>query len=213
MASQSFAHGHSSRSSGAGCMGWRSRIHLLTQIDRSQQSAAMQQGSDPHTARVRSVSESTGACESTPAAGDCKRELLPRAAPSSQRWHSGIARQGHSRVRVAQVADAMRVRAWVAPRVASGDRAASKGKSAGGASFGKRRVEQEHRCAAPHARLPQLPRLHNWSRLRGFRSSRADDSNISSPPGGEMRTALAKNSDRPWCVCACAQVGWAPGMG
>jgi hypothetical protein len=48
----------------------------------------MQKGSDPHTARVRSVSESTGACESTPAAGDCKRELLPRAAPSSQRWHS-----------------------------------------------------------------------------------------------------------------------------
>ena len=75
-------------------------------------------------------------------------------------------------MRVGQVADAMRVRAGVAPRVASGDPAASKGKSAGGASFGKRRVEREERCAAPHAR-----------------------------------------SDRPWCVCACAQVGWAPGMG
>ena len=110
-------------------------------------------GSDPHTARVRSVSESTGACESTPAAGDCKRELLPRAAPRSQRWHSGIARQGHSRVRVAQVADAMRVTAAVAPRVASGDPAASKGKSAGGASFGKRRVGREERCAATHARF------------------------------------------------------------
>eukprot|EP01047_Picozoa_sp_COSAG01_P142954 COSAG01_NODE_74395_length_214_cov_144.078261_1_plen_45_part_10 len=43
-------------------------------------------------------------------------------------------------MRVAQVADAMRVTAAVAPRVASGDPAASKGKSAGGASFGKRRV-------------------------------------------------------------------------
>jgi hypothetical protein len=30
--------------------------------------------SDPHTARVRSVSESTGACESTPAAGDCRNK-------------------------------------------------------------------------------------------------------------------------------------------
>eukprot|EP01047_Picozoa_sp_COSAG01_P058278 COSAG01_NODE_6846_length_3471_cov_17.654804_5_plen_72_part_01 len=40
-------------------------------------------------------------------------------------------------MRVGQVADAMRVRAGVAPRVASGDPAASKGKSAGGASFGK----------------------------------------------------------------------------
>eukprot|EP01047_Picozoa_sp_COSAG01_P023664 COSAG01_NODE_1439_length_10302_cov_21.631775_4_plen_81_part_01 len=59
-----------------------SRIHLLTQIDRSQQSAAMQQGSD---------------CNS-----------------------------------LGQVADAMRVRAGVAPRMASGDRAASKGKPAGG---------------------------------------------------------------------------------
>ena len=115
-----------------------SRIHLLTQIDRSQQSAAMQKGSDPHTARVRSVSESTGACESTPAAGDCKRELLPRAAPRSQRWHSGMARQGHSRMRVGQVADAIRVRAGAAPRVASGDPAASKGKSAGGASYTSR---------------------------------------------------------------------------
>jgi hypothetical protein len=90
------------------------------------------------TARVRSVSKSTGAgaCESTTlAAGDCKRELLRRAAPRSQRWHSGIARQGQSRMRVGQVASAMRVRAGVAPRVASGDRAASKGKYAGEASF------------------------------------------------------------------------------
>eukprot|EP01047_Picozoa_sp_COSAG01_P030874 COSAG01_NODE_2168_length_8243_cov_2.796442_1_plen_235_part_10 len=45
------AHGSLSR----GKMFRPSRIHLLTQIDRSQQSAAMQQGSDPHTARVRSV--------------------------------------------------------------------------------------------------------------------------------------------------------------
>ena len=37
----------------------------------------------------------------------------------------------------------MRVRAGVAPRVASGDPAGAKGKSAGGASFGKRRVERE----------------------------------------------------------------------
>ena len=50
-------------------------------------------------------------------------------------------------MRVGQVADAMRVRAGVAPRVASGDRAASKGKSAGGCSSFKRRVEREHRCA------------------------------------------------------------------
>ena len=125
----------------------------------------MQKGSDPHTARVRSVSESTGACESTPAAGDCKRELLPRAAPRSQRWHSGIARQGHSRMRVGQVADAMRVRAGVAPRVASGDRAASKGKPAGGCSSFKRRVEREERCAAPHAltALGACVRARRWA--------------------------------------------------
>jgi hypothetical protein len=66
----------------------------------------------------------------------------------------------------------MRVRAGVSPHMASGDPAASKGKYAGEASFGKRRVGREERCAAPHAR-----------------------------------------SDRPWCVCTCAQVGWAPGMG
>jgi hypothetical protein len=51
----------------------------------------------------------------------------------------------------------MRVRAGVAPRVASGDPAASKGKSAGGASFGKRRVGREERCAATHASL-----VHFW---------------------------------------------------
>jgi hypothetical protein len=66
----------------------------------------------------------------------------------------------------------MRVRTGVAPRVASGDRATSKGKSAGGCSSFKRRVEREERCAAPHVFF-----------------------------------------DRPWCVCACAQVGWALGMG
>ena len=137
----------------------RSISALLTQIDQPD-GFRTQQGSDPHTARVRSVSESIGACESTPAAGDCKRELLPRAAPRSQRWHSGIARQGHSRVRVAQVADAMRVTAAVAPHMASGDPAASKGKSAGGASFGKRRVGQEERCATPHARPPPAHPVH-----------------------------------------------------
>jgi hypothetical protein len=37
-------------------------------------------GSDPHTARVRSVSESTGACVRLHAAGDCKRESLPNVS-------------------------------------------------------------------------------------------------------------------------------------
>ena len=50
---------------------------LLTQIDRSQQSAAMQQGSDPHTARVRSVSESTGACMRPHAVRLQERVLAP----------------------------------------------------------------------------------------------------------------------------------------
>ena len=140
---------------------------LLTQIDQPD-GFRTQQGSDPHTARVRSVPESAGACESTPAAGDCKRELLPRAAPRSQRWHSGMARQGHSRMRVGQVADAMRVRAGVAPRVASSDPAASKGKSAGGASFGKRRVGQEERCAAPHARAQHFRRIRLQVEHRGY---------------------------------------------
>ena len=63
-----------------------------------------------------------------------------------------MARQGHSRMRVGQVASAMRVAAAVAPRMASGDPAGAKGKSAGGASFGKRRVGQEERCTATHAR-------------------------------------------------------------
>ena len=48
--------------------------------------------------------------------------------------HPRMGRRGPSRVRPGQVADAMRVRAGVAPRVASGDRAASKGKPAGGCS-------------------------------------------------------------------------------
>jgi hypothetical protein len=68
-------------------------------------------------------------------------------------------------MRVGQVTSAMRVRAGVAPRVASGDPAASKGKSAGGASFGKRRVGREERCAATHA---ARPRYHcSWKKLRG----------------------------------------------
>ena len=40
-------------------------------------------------------------------------------------------------MRVGQVKSDMRVRAGVAPRVASGDPAGAKGKAAGGASFGK----------------------------------------------------------------------------
>jgi hypothetical protein len=72
------AHSHSIRRR----LSWRSRIHLLTQIDRSQQSAAMQQGSDPHTARVRSVSESTGACMRPHSAGDCKRRVLAPGGPA-----------------------------------------------------------------------------------------------------------------------------------
>eukprot|EP01047_Picozoa_sp_COSAG01_P001671 COSAG01_NODE_39_length_33243_cov_28.298558_17_plen_90_part_00 len=50
----------------------------------------------------------------------------------------------------------MRVTAAVAPRMASGDPAASKGKSAGGASFGKRRDGREERCAAPPVFWPIL---------------------------------------------------------
>jgi hypothetical protein len=46
----------------------------------------------------------------------------------------------------------MRVRAGVAPRVEPGDRAASKGKSAGGCSSFKRRVDREERCAAPQGK-------------------------------------------------------------
>ena len=70
-------------------------------------------------------------------------------------------------MRVGQVADAMRVRAGVAPRVASGDPAASKGKSAGGASFGKRRVGQERGAQPPTLDRP-LPILcmQFWSASR-----------------------------------------------
>jgi hypothetical protein len=107
----------------------------------------------------------------------------------------------------------MRVRAGVAPRVASGDRAASKGKSAGGASFGKRRVEQEHRCAAPHALWPHLERLPKSTPHERDSSRYGDDSPLPKVSHGLSPPRLAKNSDRPWCVCACAQVGWAPGMG
>ena len=139
----------------------------------------------PHSAGLISDQPESGPSQSrpvhasrlAPAAGDCKRELLPRAAPRSQRWHSGMARQGHSRMRVGQVADAMRVRAGVAPRVASGDPAASKGKSAGGASFGKRRVGREERCAAPHARAVHVAHLHKSSPPLATCSPCADDSN------------------------------------
>ena len=81
-------------------------------------------------------------------------------------------------MRVGQVADAMRVRAGVAPRVASGDPAASKGKSAGGASFGKRRVGQEERCAAPHARAQHF----RLSRLRASTRCRRADIGEARPP-------------------------------
>ena len=173
----------------------------------------MQKGSDPHTARVRSVSESTGACMRPHSAGDCKRESSPRAAPQLGKMHPRMGRRGPSRVRPGQVADAMRVRAGVAPRVASGDPAASKGKSAGGASFGKRRVGREHRCAAPHVfarRIALLPK----STPHEVDSSRCgDDSPLHQHSHGLSPPRLARNSDRPWCLWACAQVGWAPGMG
>jgi hypothetical protein len=58
-----------------------------------------------------------------------------------------MGRRGQSRVRPVQVASGMRVRAGVAPRVASDDRFASKGKPAGGCSSFKRRVERGHTCA------------------------------------------------------------------
>eukprot|EP01047_Picozoa_sp_COSAG01_P017567 COSAG01_NODE_932_length_12651_cov_50.381741_6_plen_90_part_00 len=52
----------------------------------------------------------------------------------------------------------MRVTAAVAPRMASGDPAASKGKSAGGASFWQEKSWARERCAATHARpLPAHP--------------------------------------------------------
>ena len=82
-------------------------------------------------------------------------------------------------MRVGQVKSGMRVRAGVAPRVASGDPAASKGKSAGGASFGKRRVGREERCAAPHARARHFWLMRNRVHLRGQQlrgvSARAPD--------------------------------------
>jgi hypothetical protein len=48
------------------------------------------------------------------AAGDCKRESSPRAAPQLAKMQSQVGRQGQSRVRPGQVADAMRVRTGVA---------------------------------------------------------------------------------------------------
>ena len=81
--------------------------------------------------------------------------------------HPRMGRRGPSRVRPGQVASGMRVRAGVAPRVASGNPAASKGKSAGGCSSFKRRVEREERCAAPHARA-QPPTLVSALRELGM---------------------------------------------
>jgi hypothetical protein len=107
----------------------------------------------------------------------------------------------------------MRVRAGVAPRVESGDRAASKGKSAGGCSSFKRRVEREERCAAPHVFFQRLPLLHRHSLRVGAASPCVDDSALPQRAVGLSPPRLARNSDRPWCVCTCAQVGWAPGMG
>ena len=173
----------------------------------------MQQGSDPHTARVRSVSESTGACMRPHSAGDCKRESSPRAAPQLGKVHPRMGRRGPSRVRPGQVASAMRVCAGVVLRVASGDRAASKGKPAGGCSSFKRRVEQEHRCAAPHARAEQIVPLQSQSRPFVFRGPCGDDSSPPEATAARSPPRLARNSDRPWCVCACAQVGWAPFLG
>jgi hypothetical protein len=61
----------------------------------------------------------------------------------------------------------MRVTAAEAPRVASGDPAASKGKSADGASFRKRRVGQERGAQPPTLDRP-LPILciQFWSASR-----------------------------------------------
>jgi hypothetical protein len=50
----------------------------------------------------------------------------------------------------------MRVTAAVAPRMASGDPAGAKGKSASGASFGKRRVGREERCAQPPSAMHSI---------------------------------------------------------
>ena len=102
------------------------------------------------------------------------RRVTARESPrpgrprSWARCNPRMGRRGPSRVRPGQVADAMRVRAGVAPRVASGDRAASKGKPAGGCSSFKRRVEREERCAAPHAltALGACVRARRWAGRR-----------------------------------------------
>ena len=138
-------------------------------------------------------------------AGDCKRESSPQAAPQLAKMPSQEGRWRQSRLRPGQVASGMRVRAGVAPRVASGDRAASKGKPAGGCSSFKRRVEQEHRCAAPHARASHFWLLHALVPSLVFRDPCGDDSSLPPRSHACFRTALARNSDRPWCVCACAQ--------
>eukprot|EP01047_Picozoa_sp_COSAG01_P031324 COSAG01_NODE_2219_length_8143_cov_100.563083_3_plen_262_part_00 len=153
--------------------------------DRSQPAVSSHAaGFRSHTARVRSVSESTGACMRPHSAGDCKRESSPRAAPQLGKVHPRMGRRGQSRVRPGQVASAMRVRAGVAPRMASGDRAASKGKPAGGCSSFKRRVEREERCAAPHARARRLPPLHRHSRGVGDSCRFGDDSHLPQRPVG-----------------------------
>eukprot|EP01047_Picozoa_sp_COSAG01_P057773 COSAG01_NODE_6720_length_3524_cov_197.457859_3_plen_112_part_00 len=107
----------------------------------------------------------------------------------------------------------MRVRAGVAPRVASGDRAASKGKSAGGCSSFKRRVEREHRCAAPHARIFSERSSHFPTRWWGYVAVISTRRPESPQPAPIMQMPDLLGSDRPWCVCACAQVGWAPFLG
>ena len=101
-------------------------------------------------------------------AGDCKRESSPQAAPQLAKMPSQEGRWRQSRIRPGQVASGMRVRAGVAPRVASGGPAASKGKWAGGASFRKRRVGREERCAAPHARAQHFWRSRNPAPPRGY---------------------------------------------
>jgi hypothetical protein len=72
------------------------------------------------------------------------------------KMQSQVGRQGQSRVRPGQVADAMRVRAGVAARVASGDPAASKGKSAGGCSSFKQ-AGPNHAGTAGVTRFLSMP--------------------------------------------------------
>jgi hypothetical protein len=83
------SYSHTVTRSGAGCwLGWRSRIHLLTQIDRSQQqsvSSHVQKGSDPHTARVRSVSERASQQSTPESALSARIRSLGQSALSARR--------------------------------------------------------------------------------------------------------------------------------